>query len=84
MKAQDYAKALYQLGGKPAHLKGLKEALKRRKQLKLLPRVLSEYQKLELRDRRLTAQKKVTPAEERTRVLLELYRTLIAAPTSNN
>jgi hypothetical protein len=82
MKAEDYAKALYQLGGKPAHLKGLKEALARRKQLKLLPRILSEYQKLELRAARLATQKKVKPEEERTRVLLELYRTLIATPSN--
>jgi hypothetical protein len=82
MRAEDYAKALCQLEAKPEHIAGLRDALKRRGHLKLFPRILAEYEKLQLRERRLKKQKEVTPEGERTRVLLELYRTLIATPTT--
>ncbi len=80
MRAEDYAKALYQLEAKPEHVAGLRAALAQRGHLKLMPRILAEYEKLQLRARRLKKQKEVTPEGERTRVLLELYRTLIATP----
>ena len=83
MQAKDYAKALRELGSKPEHLRGLAEALKRRGHQKLLPRILSEYEKLQLREARLSKQKEVSPKEERTRVLLELYRTLVTTPIQN-
>ncbi len=72
----DYAKALYALKDK-ATVAGLQAALKARHHEKLLPRVYSEYQKLLLQEKRLAEHKRVTPERERTRVLLELYRTLI-------
>lgn len=81
MKAADYAQALWRMGSKPEHLRGLTAALARRGHQKLLPRILAEYHKLELRERRLAEHKRVNPEAERTRVLLELYRTLIAAPS---
>lgn len=81
MKAADYAKALRELGSKPQHLAALTQLLKRRGLAKLLPRILAEYEKLELYHRRLAAHKRVAPEAERTRVLLELYRTLLATPT---
>jgi hypothetical protein len=81
MQARDYAKALREMGSKPEHLRGLTDALKRRGHQKLLPRILSEYEKLQLHDQRLSKQKLVTPTAERTRVLLELYRKLVATPT---
>jgi hypothetical protein len=76
MQASDYAKALYETGSNPKHLKSLRAILARRGHEKLLPRILSEYQKLQLGAARLAKHKKVTPQSERTRVLLELYRKL--------
>lgn len=81
MKAGDYAKALYGMKPKAEHLRGLRAALERRGHVKLMPRILAEYEKLQSRKARLAKQKEVTPEQERTRVLLELYRTLIATPT---
>lgn len=77
MIATDYAKALYELQADASHLSKLKALLKRRGHEKLLPRIFSEYQKLVLQQKRLEAHKKITPEKERTRVLLELYRTLV-------
>lgn len=77
MIAADYAKALYALKPKAEHLQGLKALLKRRGHQKLLPRIYSEYCKLELAAERRKRAAEVTPEAERTRVLLELYRTLI-------
>lgn len=84
MKAADYAKALYQMQAKPEHVAGLRQALERRGHRKLMPRILAEYEKLELKARRLKKQKEVLPAEERARVLLELYRKLVATPNQAN
>jgi len=77
MLAADYAKALRAAGGSAQHLKNLRDALARRGHEKLLPQIFAEYRKLELHDKRLAAHKKMTPHAERTRTLLELYRTLI-------
>ena len=76
MIATDYAKALFELG-ESANLKNLKAVLSARGHLKLLPQIYSEYEKLALGKKRLDLHKKVTPERERTRVLLELYKTLI-------
>ena len=76
--ATQYAKALFE-AEKPTVTK-LREALLRRGHLKLLPRIFSEYQKLLLAKDRREARSKVTPAQERTRILLELYQKLIHSP----
>lgn len=76
MIAADYAKALYRAGENAKNLRGLHDALARRGQEKLLPQIFAEYKKLVLGAERLAAHKKVTPELERTRTLLELYRTL--------
>jgi F0F1-type ATP synthase delta subunit len=76
-KAAAYAKALY--AAKNPRMANVRAALQKRGHLKLLPHILSEYQKLVLKERRLAEQKKVTPAQERTRILLELYKKLVHA-----
>lgn len=78
MIATDYAKALYELGGKPEHLAPLKSILERRGHVRLMPNILAEYQKLVLHDERLSKHKEDSPERRRTRELLELYRTLTA------
>jgi hypothetical protein len=78
MLARDYATALHELGGKKEHLAPLKSILERRGHQKLLPRILAEYEKLELGAARLGVHKEETPERRRTRTLLELYRTLVA------
>ncbi len=72
----DYAKALYAIEPDKTHLANLREVLKRRGHEKLLPRIFSEYKKLLLAEERKKSAAKVTPEAERTRILLELYRTL--------
>jgi hypothetical protein len=72
----DYAKALYATNPGSKELSNLRSALRRRGHEKLLPRIFSEYKKLLLGDERRDRAAKVTPEAERTRVLLELYRTL--------
>lgn len=52
-------------------------ALKRRGHLKLLPRIVAEYEKLQERSARSKAYTKVTKEGEQTRMLLELYNKLI-------
>ena len=76
--ATQYAKALYALGDK-ATMPGLRAALRRRGHEKLLPRIYAEYQKLVLQEKRLEHHKRVTPKKERTRILLELYKKLVAS-----
>ena len=76
-----YAKALYELVEKndkegKLYLKNLRQALERRGHIKLLPQIFSEFKKLALANERTELHKKVTPENERTRVLLELYRRL--------
>jgi hypothetical protein len=78
MIATDYAKALYELGGKEEHLAPLKSMLERRGHQKLLPNILAEYEKLSLTKERLALHRHETPERRRTRELLELYRKLTA------
>ena len=81
--ASQYARALFELVTKnpsegKTYLHNLRGVLASRGHEKLLPRVLSAYEKLILRQERLAMHHKVTPERERTRILLELYRTLVA------
>ncbi len=78
MIAHDYAKALYELGGKPEYLVPLKSVLERRGHMRLMPSILAQFQKLALHDERLAKHKEETPERRRTRELLELYRKLTA------
>lgn len=77
--AQQYATALQQAGGTSVHLAALRASLRRRGREQLLSAILSEYQKLLLKNERLAMHRRVTPEVERTRVLLELYRTLVTS-----
>lgn len=78
-----YAKALYELG--EAHpekasqyLKNLRESLALRGHEKLLTRIWSEYQKLDVQKERTAKHRETTPEMEQTDTLLQLYRKLIA------
>lgn len=76
-----YARALFALiEEKPkkaaAYLGNLDMVLKKRGHQKLLPKIFNEYQKLQLMQERVHKQNAVTPEQERTRILLELYRKL--------
>ncbi len=82
-----YARALFDLvtrGGGASeqqgsmYLENLKQVLARRGHQSLLPNIFAEYQKLVQRRERAANQAKITPERERTRVLLELYRRLVA------
>lgn len=82
--AGQYAQALHEkIAEKPAsapsYLKNLRASMRARGHEGLLPRVFAEYEKLELRRRRRESQAKTSPEAKRTRELVELYRTLIAA-----
>ncbi len=77
MKAIEYAQAIYDAKEKVT-VPRVREALERRGHLKLMPQIYREYEKLLLRRSRLLAHQKTTPTKERTRVLLELYKKLIA------
>ncbi len=77
MKAAEYAQAIYDAGEKVS-VKHVREALTRRGHIKLMPQIYREYEKLLLRRDRLEKHKKITPTQERTRILLELYKKLIA------
>ncbi len=77
-----YARALYDAVHEHSeksgdYIKNLREALKRRGHEQLLPRILTAYEALELRDERNKTHQTITPEAERTRTLLELYRKLI-------
>jgi len=80
--AATYARALFDLieggGSKKAatYLNNLDGVLKRRGHQRLLPQIFSQYQRLELSKQRSEKQQEVTPEQERTRHLLELYRKL--------
>lgn len=76
MLSRDYAQGLYELGGKPEHLAPLREVLKRRGHLKLLPQILVEFEKIREHDARIAKHKEESPEQAQTRILLELYRTL--------
>ena len=76
--ATQYARALYASKVPDAErLSGLRAALKRRGHEKLLPRIVAEYERLAVQEKRLASYKKTTPEKEQTRVLLELYQTLV-------
>ncbi|HVY72450.1 MAG TPA: hypothetical protein VG984_00125, partial [Candidatus Paceibacterota bacterium] len=80
--ARDYARALFALIEKKpksasVYLTNLDQVLKRRGHQKLLPRVFSEYQKLQLAKERTDSYKNPNKEQEQTRILLELYRKLI-------
>ena len=82
MTAAAYAKALREVAAKNPDTKQtfvhLRTALERRGHVKLLPAIISEYEKLELAEARSKARGTVTTESERTRVLLELYRHLVS------
>jgi F0F1-type ATP synthase delta subunit len=79
MIAAQYAKALYELKPTKTHLRNLRAVLERRHHEKLLPQIFAEYQKLHLAEKRRAARAVVSKAGERTRVLLELYKKLVAS-----
>lgn len=79
-----YAKALREAFVKDASnakklLTNLRGALERRGHQKLLPAILTEYQKLELAEERSRVLATITPESERNRTLLELYRKLVSS-----
>jgi hypothetical protein len=81
--ASTYARALFEmLETSPKHSKvffeNLQKSLKRRGHQKLLPKILSEYEKLETAHKRRDLYSTVTPQMERTRTLMQLYKKLIA------
>lgn len=83
-----YARALYEVvatdpSKSSEHLANLLKALTARGHQKLLRKIYSEYERLALREKRSKQYKTVTPEQERTRVLLELYRNLIQTNTSH-
>ena len=74
--AQQYAKALFEIE-KPSAV-SLRKALEKRGHIKLLPRIFAEYKKLQLGQKRREQAQTINPGQERTRVLLELYKKLIS------
>jgi hypothetical protein len=79
--AAAYAKAIYDLDKtkfSKTHFTNLHKALESRGHSKLLPAILSEYEKLELAAERSKTRSTITPESERTRTLLELYRRLVS------
>lgn len=81
--AAQYAKALHQLvAAEPTKgktfIKNLHATLEHRGHEKLLHQIVQEYERLEIAKERIAAAKAVTPERERTRVLFELYKKLIA------
>ncbi len=77
--SSQYAKALYQSQAPDVRLiKNFFELLKRRGHQKLAPSILNEYKKLVLQKERTLMHAHTTPQQEETRVLLQLYRRLVA------
>ncbi len=81
--ATQYAKALHTVVtdakfSRSDLLSKFRVLLERRGHLRLMPRIYAEYKKLELAERRAHMHALVTPEQERTRVLLELYRKLVS------
>ncbi|HVZ76111.1 MAG TPA: hypothetical protein VG934_02450 [Candidatus Paceibacterota bacterium] len=76
-----YAQALTRadIGDPKKAIANLREALARRGHEKLLPRILAEYEKLETKQERMEMHKQITPEREQTRMLLQLYRTLVGS-----
>jgi len=83
--ASQYARALFSLvkenplSGKE-FLAQLRLVLRRRGHEKLLPHIFAEYQKLETASARTKKAAAATPERERTRILFELYKKLVAEP----
>ena len=79
--AQQYAQALFSVEGTQARAAAARarELLASRGHLKLLPRVVAEYEKLALMAKRRELRKAPSPETERTRILLQLYRKLVAS-----
>lgn len=80
MTAKDYAQALFDSKAPDAHR--VAAALARRGHTKLMPQILREYQKLTEQRERSAAHRRISPKKEETRILLELYRTLVATRTN--
>ena len=81
---QQYAHALHELVSKnPAksddYVKGLKHTLQKKGHQKLTPQIFSQYKQIIEIENRSQKYSQTTPQQERTRVLLELYRTLVAS-----
>ncbi len=81
MNASYYARALFALieeSPKKAatYLHNLDGVLKSRGHQKLLPKIFSEFQKLQMAKERSEKYQQESPEQERTRTLLELYRKL--------
>ncbi len=79
-----YAAALHALIEKePAkageYLSSLKKTLERKGHQKLLGRIFAEYRRDIEKKKRFDSYREITPEHERTRTLLELYRTLITS-----
>jgi len=81
MRAVDYAKAMFELGGNAERLKRLRGLLQARGQEKLLPNIYREYEKLERAAMRRARLDAAGPETERRRILVELYRKLVSVPT---
>ncbi|MEI7719983.1 MAG: hypothetical protein WCI89_02110 [bacterium] len=80
---QQYAHALHDLvSTAPEHsrtyLTGLMQTLKKKGHIKLAPQILVQYQQIIETKKRSEKYTHVTEESERTRVLLELYRKLVA------
>jgi hypothetical protein len=80
--ATQYAHALHDLaeanpGEAVAYLERLREVLASRGHVSLLPRIYTEYVHLLQHKARLKLHREITPEQERTRQLVELYRRLI-------
>jgi F0F1-type ATP synthase delta subunit len=60
------------------YLTKLREVLARHGHEKLLPRIVRAYEALLEKEERFARYDTISPAEARTRTLVELYRTLIA------
>ena len=84
--ATSYARAVFEVTSSKEVkgseiLKNLRESLQKRGHEKLLPKIFAEYEKLHIREKRLSEQKKVTPEAEQKKILLELYQKLISTHT---
>ena len=82
--ALQYARALHEiLKAHPKeenmYLKRTIATLRARGHERLLPQIYAEYKKLLLREEHKARSEHYAPEQERTRVLLELYQTLIHA-----
>ena len=79
-----YAAALFDLVTRSPeksgeYLTGLKTTLQRKGHQKLMPRIFAEYERIATSRERSKTYAEVTPESERTRILLELYRSLVAS-----